>query len=147
MENIHFQKTSLDQKDFQEPNPPQTTNYPKLTRLHRTEESDNHDITKKGYIKAKQLLKGHYGNEIKISSAYLEKALSWTAIKSDDGEALHAYAMYLRGCCNAMQDLQHMEELDISSNLKSIASKLPYKLCERWQAVAYDVMQRTNRRA
>lgn len=39
-----------------------------------------------------------------------------------------------------------MDELDIPSNLRLIASKLPYKLWERWRTTAYDTQQRTGRR-
>ena len=100
----------------------------------------------RGYGEARRLLKEHFGNEIKVSAAYLEKALNWTAIKAEDGKMLHAYAMYLRGCCNVMQDLQYLEELDIPSNLRLIASKLPYKLRERWRTTAYQTQQKTGRR-
>ena len=72
--------------------------------------------------------------------------MNWTAIKAEDGKMLHAYAMYLRGCCNVMQDLQYLEELEIPSNLRLIASKLPYKLRERWRTTAYETQQRTGRR-
>lgn len=82
-----------------------------------------HMDVNRGYIEAKHLLKEHFGNEIKISGAYLEKALNWTAIKAEDGKMLHAYAMYLTGCCNVMQDLQYMDELDIPSNLRLICVK------------------------
>ena len=66
-----------------------------------------------GYVKAKRLLEEHFGDEIKITNAYMEKALNWTAVRADDGKGLHAYALYLRGCCNAMRSLEYMEELDI----------------------------------
>ena len=106
-----------------------------------------HMESHRGYEEAKRLLKEHYGDEIKISSAYLERALNWTSIKADDGRALQAYAMYLRGCLNAMQDLHYMDELDIPCNIRSIVFKLPYKLRERWRGVDYDVLQRSKRRA
>lgn len=59
---------------------------------------------------------------------------------------LHAYAVYLRECCNVMQDLQYLEELEIPSDLRLMASKLPYKLRERWRTTAYETQQRTGRR-
>ncbi|KAK0144598.1 hypothetical protein N1851_017051 [Merluccius polli] len=40
------------------------------------------------YVEAKKLLNKHFGNEYTIASAYIEKALKWPAIRSDDGEAL-----------------------------------------------------------
>lgn len=105
-----------------------------------------HMDERRGYSEARHLLKEHFGNEIKVSGAYLEKALNWTAIKAEDGKMLHAYAMYLRGCCNIMQDLQYLEELEIPSNLRLMASKLPYKLRERWRTTAYETQQKTGRR-
>lgn len=59
--------------------------------------------------------------------------MNWTAIKAENGKMLDAYTVYLRGCCNVMQDLQYLEELDIPSNLRLIASKLPYTLWEKWR--------------
>ncbi|KAJ8402854.1 hypothetical protein AAFF_G00361680 [Aldrovandia affinis] len=95
---------------------------------------------RQGYAEAKWLLKKHFGNEVMVTNAYLEKALSWTAIKADDGKALQAYALYLRGCYNAMQDLEYLKELDIPSNLRLMTSKLPYKLRDKWRTAAHDTM-------
>ncbi|KAK0150310.1 hypothetical protein N1851_008772 [Merluccius polli] len=105
-----------------------------------------HRDARQGYAEARQLLEKQFGSEIKVTSAYLEKALKWTPIKVEDGKGLQAYALYLRGCYNAMQDLD-MGELDILSNLRLMISKLPYKLRERWRATAYDTYQKTKRRA
>lgn len=106
-----------------------------------------HMDARRGYSEAMQLLKKHFGNEMKIANAYLDKALNWTVIKADDGKSLHAYALYLKECCNAMQDLEYMDELDVTSNLKLIVSKLPYKIRERWRTTAYEAFQKTNTRA
>ena len=67
----------------------------------------------RGYQKARGLLKEHYDNEYKIVNAYMEKAFSWPSIKSEDHKALQADALYLRGCCNAMED---MDEMDLASS-------------------------------
>ena len=101
----------------------------------------------RGYSEAMQLLKRRYGNEMKIANAYLDKALNWTAVKPDDGKSLHAYSLYLRECLNAMQDLEYMDELDVTSTLRLIVSKLPYKLRERWRTTAYEEFQKKNIRA
>lgn len=42
----------------------------------------------RGYQRAKELLKENFGNEYKIFCAYLEKALSWPQIKSEDSRSL-----------------------------------------------------------
>ncbi|KAK7884418.1 hypothetical protein WMY93_027541 [Mugilogobius chulae] len=60
----------------------------------------------RGYKEAKRLLEEHFGNAYKISVAYINKALDWPTIKSDDGEALHAFGLYLTGCRNAMNDVE-----------------------------------------
>lgn len=67
---------------------------------------------------------------MKIADAYMEKALSWIYIKCDDGNTLHAYVCYLRGCSNAMKELKSIGEVDRASTLKLIVSKLLY-LSER----------------
>lgn len=36
-----------------------------------------------GYDRAKYLLKEHFGNEMKIGAANMEKALSWASIKAE----------------------------------------------------------------
>ena len=96
----------------------------------------------KGYHEAKQLLHKHYGDELHIASAYIEKALRWPQIKSDDGKALNAYAMFLVGCHNTMKDIDFLEEMDNPTNLRSVVSKLPYKMRECWRAEAYDIKER-----
>lgn len=83
---------------------------------------------------------------MKIANAYLEKAFNWTLIKPDDGKGLLAYALYLRECLNAMQNLDHLDELNVASNLKLLVSKLPYKLRERWRNVVYESSLRNNTR-
>lgn len=53
-----------------------------------------------------QLLHKHYGDELVIANAYIDKALKWPQVKSDDGKALNAYAMFLIGCLNSMEDIE-----------------------------------------
>lgn len=95
-----------------------------------------------GYLKAKALLKENFGNEVKIASSYMEKALSWKAIKSEDAKSLQEYGLFLRSCCNAMQNIHYMNELNLTTNMQIILSKLPYKLKDRWRVVAYELKER-----
>ena len=46
-----------------------------------------------GYAKAKQLLCEHFGSKYKIAVAYIERALSWPIIKTEDVSALQAYSL------------------------------------------------------
>ena len=101
----------------------------------------------RGYYKAKALLEEHFGNEQKIASAYLDKALSWPMIKAEDVKALQAYGLFLRGCCNAMDEIQYMSELNMPANMLTIIKKLPYKLRDKWRTVACDIHEERHHRA
>ena len=59
----------------------------------------------RGYPKAKGLLHEHYGNEYKVASAYIDKALSWSNIKSEDPKALQTFTLFLRSCCNVIEEM------------------------------------------
>lgn len=61
----------------------------------------------RGFRKARSLLQEHFGNKHKITTAYIEKALSWSPIKSNDTNALQTYTLFLRGCWNAMEDVNY----------------------------------------
>ncbi|XP_063070196.1 uncharacterized protein LOC134461298 [Engraulis encrasicolus] len=49
--------------------------------------------------------------------------------------------MFIRSCCNAMDEMCYMEELDTVSTMKGIVGKLPFKLKERWRSKAFDLQQ------
>ena len=42
----------------------------------------------------KQLLQKHYGDELTIASVYIEIALNWPQIRSEDGKGLKAYTVF-----------------------------------------------------
>lgn len=66
----------------------------------------------------------------------MEKVNSWPNIKSEDVKAPKAYGLFLRECCNAMEELRYLEELSMSANMKILIQKFPYKLREKWRAKA-----------
>ncbi|KAL2083621.1 hypothetical protein ACEWY4_021394 [Coilia grayii] len=98
-----------------------------------------------GYHTAKRLLHEHFGNAYKMSTAYIEKVLNWPNIKPEDPKALSEFALYLRGCCNVMSNLDYMNELNVASNLKAIVMKLPYKLRDRWRTSVQEKLDEHNR--
>ncbi len=71
----------------------------------------------RGHIRAKSLLQEHFGNEQKVASAYMNKALSWPQIKVEDVIALQEYSLFLRGCGNVMEEVQYMYDLDMPINM------------------------------
>lgn len=109
--------------------------------------SCQHMAPEHGYAVAKNLLQEHFGNPYKIATAYMDKALAWQTIKSEDMKALQAYSLFLRGCCNVMEELEYMQELDMPVNIRAMVSKLPYKMREQWRTKAHDIMETTNYRA
>ncbi len=48
-------------------------------------------------------------------------------------KVLQDYTLFLRGCCNVMEDVQYLSDIDMPSNMLSIIKKLPYKLRHRWR--------------
>ena len=73
-------------------------------------QSCQHTDPERGFTVAKALLQEHFGNNYKIADAYIERALTWPIIKSEDVKSLQAYALFLRGCLNVMEELPHMQE-------------------------------------
>lgn len=100
-----------------------------------------------GYEEARRLLQQHYGDELRIATAYMKKALQWPQIKTEDRKALHSYALFLTGCRNTMSNVEYMAEMDNPSNMKTVISKLPFKLKERWRNQAYEIHTSQGRRA
>lgn len=100
----------------------------------------------RGYAKAQALLSEHFGNEQKVAAAYMEKALSWPPIKTDV-KALQDYSLFLRGCSNAMEDMQYLHDLDMPANMLTIIKKLPYKYRDKWRSAACELQERRGNRA
>jgi len=101
----------------------------------------------KAYKEARALLDRHYGDELTIATAYIKKAMEWPQIKSEDRKGLNAFALFLIGCCNTVNDVDYMDEMNNPTNMKCILAKLPFKLKERWRSYAYDIQERTKKRA
>lgn len=109
--------------------------------------SCQHMHPERGSAKAKALLKEQFGNDQKVASACMKRALSWPPIKSEAVRVLQDYTLFLRGCCNAMEDLHYLSDMDTPSNMLSIIKKLPYNLRDRWRNHACDLQECHNRRA
>ncbi|KAK7930431.1 hypothetical protein WMY93_006826 [Mugilogobius chulae] len=109
--------------------------------------SCQHLDSDKGFERAKTLLREHYGDEQKVAAAYMERAQSWPSIKNEDVKALQEYSLFLRGCCNAMENMQYLTDMDTPANMLDIVKKLPYKIRDRWRSHACDLQEKYNRRA
>lgn len=64
--------------------------------------------------------------------------------------ALHyfkSFALFLTSCSNTMTDISSMDELDLASNIRALANKLPFKLKKAWRRHACDLQDKINGRA
>lgn len=95
----------------------------------------------------KDILKTHFGHEFKIAAAYVDRIIGWPAVKAGDINRLQAYTLYLRECCNAMEELHYLDELNLPTNMRSIIQRLPYKLREKWREFACEISEIQNHRA
>ncbi|KAL2099387.1 hypothetical protein ACEWY4_005867 [Coilia grayii] len=109
--------------------------------------SCQHMPEQRGYAKAMKLLQDNYGNELKVDTALIEKASKWPQIKAEDGKALSAFSVFLVSCRNAMEDIDYMEEMDNPTTMRTIISKLPFKIRERWRVYSYDIQEQRRKRA
>ena len=106
----------------------------------RLVESCNRQDASTGYKRAKELLDKEYGNEYKIASTYFEKIKNWDSIKSEDGEALKNYSLFLLECSNYMGTMTSMNQLNSPSKIKNVVSKLLFEFKRRWRDKFYDLI-------
>jgi hypothetical protein len=90
-----------------------------------------------GYNKSKDLLKENFGSEYKIATSFVEKALNWPVVRSEDADALKMYSLFLLGCQNTLSDMD-LNELDHPSNIRELVGKLPFKLMSAWRKKAFE---------
>lgn len=81
-----------------------------------------------GYRRAIEQLEWHFGNKMKITSAFMSKALSWCSTR-----------LFLQSCCNTMSEINYVDERENAANMKIIVSKLPFKLRDNWRVSVCDI--------
>ncbi|XP_043193363.1 uncharacterized protein LOC122365846 [Amphibalanus amphitrite] len=90
-----------------------------------------------GYAQARTRLQRRYGDERRMASAMVDKLLSWPFIKSDDIKGLDKFSIFLTGCSSSMSTgPSSVRELDHPGLLRSVVSKLPTHLQDRWRRTA-----------
>ncbi len=98
-----------------------------------------------GYSQARGILENEYGSSYKISSTYIDRILSWPAIKHDDTLSLRKFAIFLKKCQVAMDSIPDLSILNHLPNLQAIVAKLPGYLQNRWREQANYVRSQGNR--
>ena len=95
-----------------------------------------------GYQEARRLLDREYGNDYKIANIFLQKIKNWDLIKSEDGEALNDFSLYLQTCLNYMGSIDTLSQLNSPSEIKNVIAKLPFELKRRWRDNFYDILEK-----
>ena len=70
-----------------------------------------------------------------IASAYIKKALTWPTIEVGNAKALDEYAIFLKECLHAIEEVGALGVLEYQGNLKAMVERLPYQLHDRWRSV------------
>ena len=99
----------------------------------------------RGYRDAKAALDRKYGDEHRISAAYVEKILSWPQMKSMDVDCIEDFSILMRSCKNAMESLGALSEVNHPKNLQKIVGKLPFQLQEKWRQLVFEISQQNRK--
>ncbi|XP_050417786.2 uncharacterized protein LOC126831152, partial [Patella vulgata] len=89
----------------------------------------------KAYDCALSQLQSRYGNSELIANAFIEKALHWPVIKSDNPKGLDDFALFLTECLHAVKSIEAVNILEYSENIKRILQKLPYFIHDKWRNI------------
>ena len=103
-----------------------------------------HIAPDEGYPEARRLLEKEYGDAYKVSTAYMQKLLSWPVLKYDDGPALKRFSIFLTKCHKAMKTIAHLAVLDHAPNLQAIVLKLPANLQTKWRETVVRTRRKDN---
>ena len=97
---------------------------------------------------AKKQLEWNFGSKVKVTAAFLNKALDWPALKADDGVgvALRSYTFFLRTSYNTTEDAGYLDEMENSSHMKVFVSKLPFRMRESWRMKVCSIREEQKRR-
>ncbi|XP_006812723.1 uncharacterized protein LOC102806147 [Saccoglossus kowalevskii] len=90
----------------------------------------------RGYAAAIRELDQRYGNNELIATEYIKKTRNWPKIKADDIKGLDRYSIFLTECEYAVTNIESMQILDYSENMKMLVSKLPYHMHDKWRRIA-----------
>lgn len=96
----------------------------------------------RGYKAALEELKDRYGDPDIIAQAYVKKALDWPPVKPDSAKTLDQFAIFLRECQYAVENIDTGRVLEYSENLKLLVKKLPFYLHDKWRSCVYELKEK-----
>ena len=95
-----------------------------------------------GYLKAKDILKDHFGRKNLIARSYMNKLHSDVSIKADDGKELINLAYDLEECEFTFRCLNLHSYVNNFDNIVKIVNRLPYSIRTRWVRAAAESEKR-----
>ena len=101
--------------------------------------------SEEGYNTARKLLKQHYEQSYRITTAYLERITKTPEIKAEDGEALQRFSVQLTSCKNTLKEIGYLNKLENPDSLQNVISRLPYPMRRNWRDVADDIISNKKR--
>ena len=104
-----------------------------------------HMKEEEGFFEAKRLLERNFGSKYRIAEAYLSKLRQWPNITGNNTTGLHELSLFLIECKNTMSSLGYTAELDSTSNIRMLVSKLPYGLRDNWRTIADNIEEERHR--
>jgi hypothetical protein len=102
---------------------------------------------KQGYQETKKLLAKKFGNKYAIATEFQKRAASWPDVKGDDVKGWNKLSSFLTAYFNTMQDLNYMKEVDHTTTIKNLVSKLPYGVRHQWRVQVTKLEEEEDRMA
>ena len=96
-----------------------------------------------GFELAKSLLKETYGDEEAIAKAWMDKVLNRQKTKTI--KDIRTYASELTTCRETLLVMKYLNELETRANLRTLASKLPDHVYDRWVRRSYTIKEKEGR--
>ena len=97
-----------------------------------------------GYIEARRVLKERFGNEYRISEAWVKNVTEGPPIKSS-GDALQDLADDVCGCTAVLRAMNKLNDIDSRGGMLKILDRLPAYLQSRWRRTAVESLDRIGR--
>ena len=88
----------------------------------------------------------HYGNPIQVANAHMEKLVSWPKVYDSDSKKMREFYVYLVKCQGCLTDEENVHELNKSSLLQVLCSKLQERLQRQWATQVNTIKTRESRR-
>ena len=84
-------------------------------------------------------LNKHYGGDYRVCQSYLQKLEQWPSIPKQNKEELEKFSLFLKRCCNLMETMDEMAQLNSDRDIQHLAEKLPFELHKSWRDKYFDL--------